>query len=123
MSNLVSSSARTGSETQLYPALELLAFGVGYRLMNAFPMLLNMPAGILLQATPCPWLPSAFAGNGFPAPSHWKYTLGYMLGLVEAPIILGFTICGVVKPLPKGSAEKSPVRLATDGINPVKVMP
>ena len=32
----------------------------------------GLDRGILLQAVPWAWLPSAAAGKGFPEPSHWK---------------------------------------------------
>ena len=91
-------------------------------------MLLIRLEGILLQAVPCAWLPSALAGIGLPAELHWKYTFGYVAGLVDAPIIFGFTIAGTKLPLgetglPKGSAEKSPLRIASEGSRPVKVIP
>ena len=46
-----------------------------------------------------------------------------MVGSVDAPIMLGLTIANPEIGLPYGSAEKSPVRIASDGTRPVKVMP
>src|ERR1700722_2646665 len=65
------------------------------------------PEGILLQGTPAGWLPSGLEGSGLWAgvESHWK----------EAPGTLG--LLRVATPV------KSPVRCASVGTKPVKVMP
>ena len=61
-----------GTLRKLYPAEALFAFGAGYRLIIACPMLLNRPDGILLHGVPCGWLPSGLEGRGWPAALHWK---------------------------------------------------
>src|SRR6267378_3778799 len=116
MSNLVSSSLRTGEFTKLNAPLTP-GVGSGYRLINAWPIGLIRPLGmegafrgfapgILLQGSPAGWDPLALTGSGFPVTaSHWK----------EAPGTFGLTRLA--------TPVKSPVRWASVGTEPVKVIP
>src|SRR5580765_6342764 len=74
--------------------------------------------GILAHAVPPACEPSALTGSGFPSALHWNKaadpTAPTMFGL-------GRVAPGIV--WPKGSAEKSPFRIARLGTKPVNVTP
>src|SRR5262249_19460026 len=123
MSNLVSSSLRTGWFTKLNPRAALFALGSGKNPNICWAIGFSKFCGILLQAfAPRGWLPSAFAGIGLLLASHWKrFPAPFAFG--GAPFALGLMSAPIGIALPNASVEKSPERIASVGTKPVKAIP